>query len=412
MSVLYLTQNGITDHIGRSQVAPYVLGLARMGFRMHVLSAEKEGRDDLIEQYQREFDVQGVRWTRIRYRNWPPLVGQALTQWAMKRAAKRIVRQESIRLLHCRSFPPALIARRLKAQTGIPYIFDFRDFYADGGLGKARGLSRLVFRRLKSLEGPMVRDADKIVCLTSRARDVLVSWYLRDDPNAEARFQVIPCCADFAHFDPEKVSRTETESARVRAGLSASDRVMLYLGSLGPDYLLPQMMALFRQYRELVPGAKFLFVSNNGAELVEEERRRQGIGQGEVAFLAADRADLPALIRLADFSVVFIRADISKAGCSPTKLAELFACGIPVIANAGGGDLDEIISLERNGSVVVPDFSDESLHGAVDAVLRTRSEGTPDIRGNSEEFTLEEGVARYSEVYWELLGGTQERAPC
>ena len=40
MTVLYITQNGVADHIGQSQVAPYVLGLAREGHRIHLLSSE------------------------------------------------------------------------------------------------------------------------------------------------------------------------------------------------------------------------------------------------------------------------------------------------------------------------------------------------------------------------------------
>ena len=412
MSVLYLTQNGITDHIGRSQVAPYVLGLAKKGYQIHVLSAEKDGRDALIADYQRQFDAHGVRWTRIRYANWPPLFGQALTQWRMKRAARRIIRLERIRLLHCRSFPAALIGYALKRKKGVKYIFDFRDFYADGGLNKSRGIAWLIFRRLKQLEGPMIREADKIVCLTRRARRVLEEWYLHDSGGAVARFQVIPCCADFSHFNPEIVSAEHNAAARQRAGLNADDRVMLYLGSLGPDYLLTEMLALFRQYQALEPAAKLLFVSNNGEELVTQEVRRQRIPQDRVAFLSVDRSDLPAFIRLAAFSVVFIRADISKAGCSPTKLAELFACGVPVIANSGVGDLDQIIALNRNGSVVVGDFSDGALRAAVSAVLDQRSMGAPDIRGNSHEFSLEEGVARYAAVYAELLDEPARRNAC
>jgi glycosyltransferase involved in cell wall biosynthesis len=100
-------------------------------------------------------------------------------------------------------------------------------------------------------------------------------------------------------------------------------------------------------------------------------------------------------------SVIFIRADVSKAGCSPTKLAELFACGVPVIANSGVGDLDRIIDPQKNGSVLVKDFSDGSLGAAVEKLLALN--GSVDIRENSREFDLEEGIARYAEVYSELL---------
>lgn len=403
MSVLYITQNGVTDHIGRSQVAPYVLGLAREGFRIHVLSAEKPGQDALIRQYQQLFDDAAVRWTRVPYRNRPPLMGQAMTQALMKRAAQRIIRQEAIRVVHCRSFPPALIAHQLKPSTGIKYIFDFRDFYADGGLTKAKGLSRLAFRRLKQLEGPMIRQADKVVCLTHRATEVLTDWYLSDDPQAPARFQVIPCCADFEHFNLQRVTPTAQAVARAKAGLEPDAFVLLYLGSLGPDYLLPQMMALFRQLVGLRPNARFLFVSNNGKDLVEAECRAQGVAPECIRFVSADRTDIPAYLSLADLSVVFIRADVSKAGCSPTKLAELFACNVPVVANTGVGDMDQIIDLERNGSVIVHDFSDQTLRHAVLQVLEHRQRVRGGIREQSHEFSLDEGVNRYASVYRELL---------
>ncbi len=398
-----MTQNGVTDHIGRSQVAPYVLALAKKGFEIHVLSAEKSGRDGLIKEYQRQFDACGVRWSRVPYRNNPPLMGQAMTQLAMKRAAKRIIARERTSVLHCRSVPPALIAQELKRELGIRYILDFRDFYADGGLAKSRGLKRLVFKRLKEMERDLVRDADRIVCLTSRARAVLATWYLQDQQNAMSRFEVIPCCADFAHFDPARVSPRDQEDARRSAGLSPDDRVMLYLGSLGPDYLLPRMMAAFRQYDSQVSNAKFLFVSNNGKDLVTSEAEKQGVPIEKIAFVSVDRDLLPPYLCLAELSVLFIRADVSKAGCSPTKLAELFACGIPVIANAGVGDLDEILSLSRNGSIALTDLSDHALWQAIRDVRRKREAGDVEIRLNSVDLRLEEGVERYASVYSGLL---------
>jgi len=176
MSVLYITQNGICDHIGQSQVAPYVLGLAAQGHTIHVLSAEKPGLDALVARYQALFDGAGVRWTRVPYRNTPKVVGPFLTQWRLERAARRIVRSEGIRAVHCRSFPAALIGYRLKRRFGVKYLFDFRDFYADGGLTKGGALLRPLYRRMKRKEGPVIREAARVGTLYERARHILIEW--------------------------------------------------------------------------------------------------------------------------------------------------------------------------------------------------------------------------------------------
>jgi glycosyltransferase involved in cell wall biosynthesis len=401
-TILYITQDGVTDHIGRSQIAPYLTDLARQGFRIHVVSAEKAGRDALIAEYQATFDGLGVGWTRVRYRNTPPIIGQAITHFAMQRAALSITRRERVAVVHCRSLPGALIGRAIKRACGAKFIFDFRNFYADGGLVTSRGPRRRVYAWLKRLEGPLVCDADKVVCLTHSAKTLLSQGCLGEDLHAGRRFQVIPCCADFSHFDRARVSAAVVDSARARAA-TAGAPILLYLGSLGADYLLREMIALFVQLLAIRPGAEFLFLCNNGKEIVEAQCDACGVPRDRIHFLSADRSEIPAFLALADLSVVFIRPDASKAGCSPTKLAELFACGVPVIANAGVGDMDTIIAPARNASVLVRDFSDQSLRAALRDVLAMKDLGDVDIRTNSREFALEEGVARYAAVYNELL---------
>lgn len=399
--ILYITQNGVTDHIGRSQVAPYLLGLAQKGFSIHVLSAEKPGRDELIARYGRDFTAAGVQWTHAPYRMSPPYVGQAWTQLDMRRAAHRIVGSEAVRVVHCRSFPPALIGWELKRRFGVKFVFDFRDFYADGGIAKAQGLKKALSYGLKGIEGPLIRAAAKVVCLTEKAASVLAGWYLADDPEALGRFEVVPCCADFSHFDRSRVSEADLAKARAIAGVSSDDFVLLYLGSLGPDYLLDRMMALFAQLVQERATARFVFLSNNGEELVQTARAAHGVSRERISFASVDRDEVPAFLAMADASVIFIRADISKAGCSPTKLAELFACGVPVIANAGVGDLDRIIDPKTNGSVLVTDFSDDSLREAARKMLAI--DRTVPIRENSRQFDLSTGVAKYAAVYQQLL---------
>jgi len=399
--VLYITQNGVTDHIGRSQVAPYLIGLAQQGFSIHVLSAEKPGRHELITRYGRDFGAAGVEWTHVPYRMSPSYVGQAWTQLDMRAAARRIVRSEGVRVVHCRSFTPALIGWELQRRFGVKFIFDFRDFYADGGIAKARGFKKALSRGLKRVEGPLIRASAKVVCLTDKAASVLAEWYLADDPKAPAHFQVVPCCADFSHFDPRRVSEADLAKARAIAGVRPDDFVLLYLGSLGPDYLLDRMMALFVQFMKERSSARFVFLSNNGEELVQAVRAAHGVSRERISFITVDRDEVPAFLVIADASVIFIRADISKAGCSPTKLAELFACGVPVLANSGVGDLDRIIDPKKNGSVLVADLSDFSLREAAQKML-ARDRTVP-IRDNSRQFDLCAGVAKYAAVYRQLL---------
>ena len=129
----------------------------------------------------------------------------------------------------------------------------------------------------------MIRAAAKVVCLTEKAASVLAEWYLADDPKALGRFQVVPCCADFSLFDPSRVSEADLARARAIAGVSPDDFVLLYLGSLGPDYLLDRMMALFVQLVKERSTARFVFLSNNGEELVQSVCAAHGVSRERIS---------------------------------------------------------------------------------------------------------------------------------
>ncbi|MES2504241.1 MAG: glycosyltransferase [Myxococcota bacterium] len=393
--VLYITQNGIADHIGRSQIAPYLIGLARSGQKIHILSAEKALNRGLIESYETIFKQADIEWTRVAYRNSLRVVHPILTQLCLFWAAVRIVRRNAIAWVHCRSHPAALIGFLIKFLCRKPYVFDFRDFYVDCGREQFSGIRGLIYLGLARLEEPMLKQATCVVCLTERAKSILESKGVKN-------LFVIPCCADFEHFDIQRVSQTELIRARQNIDLSEDDFVMLYLGSLGFDYLLTEMLMLFKQLCMIKDDAKLLFVSNNGEQLVRAALPQYDIADSDVRFVMATREQIPAFMAMARLSVVFIRPTLSKAGCSPTKLAELFAANIPVIANAGVGDLDRIIDLDSNGSTLVANFSNHSLKTAILRVLELQSITPVNIRENMREFDLEEGIRRYLRVYRQM----------
>jgi glycosyltransferase involved in cell wall biosynthesis len=361
-----------------------------------VISAEKAGRSELKRDYADAFARRGIEWTFVKYRNRPALVSSFATLFHMFIAARRIAAREKFDLVHCRAYLPLEIAVRLKHEFDFGFLLDFRDFWADVGIEKKP--YKFVYRYLKRREPAYFAAADHVVTLTDAARDILMRWYPEGKSGDVHGYTTIPCCADFKHFDPSRVNASKVQRDRQDLNLGGGP-VLLYLGSIGHDYLLSEMFRLFKELVELRPSARFLFVSNNARDRVYEEARRQNVSPDLVRYVTVDRAEVPDYIALADLAVVFIRPSVSKAGCSPTKLAELFACNVPVIANAGVGDIDEIIAFERNGSVVVPNFEPATLRSAIERVLGQPERLRRNIRSNSLEFSLDEGVRRYDSIY-------------
>ena len=398
--VLYLTHNGITDHIGQSQIAPYCLGLAALGHEIQIVSAEKPGRDALKADYAKAFANAGIRWSFVTYHNRPPILSQLFDVIRMRRLALRIAEKLRPEIVHCRSYLPIPLGVAVKRRVGAKLLIDFRHFWVEAGL--ADSPFKFIYRAVKKREPKYFAAADHVDILTARAAGILNGWY----PSAQGidRFTVIPCCADFDHFDLGNVPSEDSKALRQRLGIGEKDFVLLYLGSIGPDYLLADMMRLFAELLNLRPDAKFLFVSNNGEQLVESQRCKLGIPSDAVRFITAARDEIPTYLSITDLSVLFYRPDLSRAGCSPTKLAELLAANVPVIANSNVGDLDTILGIDRNCSTVVSDFRPETLRRALLQVLSVKPSERSKIREKSREFSLEEGVRRYDRIYRKLAG--------
>jgi glycosyltransferase involved in cell wall biosynthesis len=415
---VYITQDGITDHIGQAQIAPYLIGLAGRGHSIHIVSAEKPGRDEAIARYGAMFQSVGIRWTRVRYANRPPLISSFFMMRRLWRAGLDVATRERPDIVHCRSYLPLALGARLKKRLGLRYLADFRDFWADVGIETKR--FKFVYRYYLSREPELLGNADHVVTLTERAAQLLIERHPHVVGGRRENYTVIPCCADFAMFDTRGIPAAAVQARREQLAIPPGVPVLLYLGSLGPDYLLPRMMELFGELRKLRPGALFLILANNGREWAEEAAARQGIPADAIRFTSAAREDIAEYMALSTLSVVFIRPTLSKCGCSPTKLGELLAGNVPVIANAGVGDIDRLLSPEKNGSVIVSDFAPATLRAAIEQVLALPEAARLRIRDTSGEFDLEEGVRRYDGIYRGLapdaygVGATDEarRAVC
>lgn len=111
---------------------------------------------------------------------------------------------------------------------------------------------------------------------------------------------------------------------------------------------------------------------------------------------------MPLLLSLSRLAIFFIRSSFSKIASSPTKMGEVLAMGIPVICNAGVGDVKEIIQRSKTG-VCLSGFTEEELKQAAVESLEMLNMPQEEIRKAAEDFfSLETGTENYIRIYSHL----------
>lgn len=399
--VLYITFDGLTDPLGRSQVLPYLNGLAARGHRITILSCEKPARLEAGRAAVQEIvDRAGIAWRHVPYRNRPAVLAHAWTVARLAWQSGRLNRTcGGFDIVHCRSYPPGIVGLWMKRRFGARFLFDMRGFWPEekvegGSWPQSRLIYRFVYRALKRIEDRLFRGADHIVSLTHLGRRIMLQWpRLR---GADTRITVIPCCVDFDHFPlPSPEKRAE---ARAALGIGADAEVMVYLGSLGAWYMPGEMLDLFRTYAGARPKAVFLVVTPDPAEQVVAAAAGRQIDSGRLVIRAASREQVPLFLAAADLGIFFIQPVPSKAASSPTKMGEMLALGLPTIANAGVGDVAEI--LESTGAGVAIETFDEAAYEQAIAAAEGIAIDAAEIRRRALPwFDVELGIDNYDRIY-------------
>jgi glycosyltransferase involved in cell wall biosynthesis len=353
---LYLCYTGLREPLAQTQVLPYLRELVHVGVGVHLLTFEPGGHRAWGARERKEWrarlGAQGIQWNSLEYHKWPSLPATFYDIAVGALTAVRLVRREGIDVTHARGYVPAAMGALAKWLAGGKLIFDIRGFmaeeYVDAGVWPEGGL---LYRLTKMAEKRLLRASDGFVVLTEKARKILFPG------DGERRpVEVIPCCVDaerFRAFDEES-----RDDLRRRLNLEGR-RVIIYVGALGGWYLTDEMAELMAVARYRDASTFSMVLTQSPPEMVI--RRFGALGMSESDYLVRKVApeDAPRYLKTADFAVSLIKPCYSKMSSSPTKIAEYLASGLPVISNAGIGDLDDLIA-EDNVGVILDGFNRES----------------------------------------------------
>ena len=406
--MLYLCYFGLREPLVQTQVLPYLRQLSSDGLRVSLLTFEPQLKTEWtpveLEQSRARLAAEGIYWYQRPYHKKPSLPATLYDIAIGANLARRLVRGDEVEVLHARGHVPALMAALVKClEKSVRMVFDIRGFmpeeYTDAGVWPAGGY---LYRGVKRVERFLFASSDAFVVLTKRAQAILFPGC--NDRDSRGRpIEVIPCCVDFQRFAlAEKFSR---ESLRAELKI-AGRRVIVYLGSFGGWYLTDEMTQLLAVAHKQDPATFSMILTQSPNQGITDRMRALGISDEDFSVTRVTPEEVPRYLRSADIAISFIKPCYSKQSSSPTKIAEYLASGLPIVCNAGVGDLDELI-LEKRAGALLREFTPEAYLKALAEidVLRTDERLAERLRDVARrEFDLIDiGRTRYRRLYKRLL---------
>jgi glycosyltransferase involved in cell wall biosynthesis len=208
-------------------------------------------------------------------------------------------------------------------------------------------------------------------------------------------------------------SRFSGERAKVReevrTKLGVADRtVFTHVGALGGLYLAEEIADLLGLARKRNESVFAMFLTQSDPELIVPLLKERGFTGSDMFVAKVAPAEIENYLYASDVGISFVKASYATQSRSPTKIPEYLACGLPVIANRGVGDVDNQLIGDRTG-IIVNDLSERGYAKALDEVEKLIAEGEALADrcklSAKTRFDLESvGGRKYSDLYRAIIG--------
>tara|TARA_B110000008_G_scaffold272958_1_gene306460 strand:+ start:2437 stop:3630 length:1194 start_codon:yes stop_codon:yes gene_type:complete len=343
VKALYFSYDGLLDPLGQSQIIPYVSAICSAGHSLTIVSYEKvERTKEQIKLMETKLQKIGVHWVRLEFRS-----GKL---WAIKRfisgalLIRKLCRDLQPDFLHLRGFLPAVIFQL--SFSKVPFLYDFRGFalgeWVD--IGKINP-SSLIYRVLKRLDQKAVKNASGLVVLEECAKDLLKETY--DVPNVPLK--VIRTCTDIKRYT--KWKNVHNKKSRYLR--------FVFLGGARFPYRPDLALMLTEKLIEHGVDCNIDFINKGDHGILEKANDLTNISKEKVKILSCEHYEIPDILATYDCGIVMVESSYWRRVCSPTKMGEYLAVGLPVISLEGIDAIDEL----AKRTVCVATVSSKELQG-------------------------------------------------
>ena len=323
--ILFVTWDGPQVSYLEGLFVPIFKGLMARGYQIAVLQF---GWGETNGQLAKDACLTaGIQYRRVEVERRLGGAGAFLTALRGGGEIDRAVLEWDIELLFPRSLLAAFALLRSRSSKRLPILFDADGLPADervefGGLS-CHGPT---YRLLRKIEARTLAIADHVLVRTKVGAEVLAGRSTR--LLSPGHFTVVHNPRPLPPPLPSRGWRTlDPDSPR-----------LVYVGSLGPQYLPREMLELSRAIRRRLPGLTLdLFTGDREAAMEAIE----AAGLADAAWVRVDSLPPAAVAtRLTDYDAgLALRASsLSMRAVAPIKLGDYLMAGLPIIGSAAAGD--------------------------------------------------------------------------
>ncbi|MEK6406923.1 MAG: glycosyltransferase [Acidobacteriota bacterium] len=397
LRVLYVVYWGAAEPLGQSLVLPAVKRLARLGADLTLVTFEKSAdfaNKDEMGRIAASLHEHGVRWTPLKYHKRPkaPATSFDIIRGVAHGVASRL--RERPDVVHARTFIGGLMGLALAPLLRTRLVYHNEGFYpdeqVDGGVWTAHSTAHRV---ATSLERRLYGRADGIITMSHRAKRLIEQ--MSAVRRKETPVIVVPSCVDLNHFKPSEL--------KPPAGLKTLRCV--YVGSVGGRYRLDKA-AKFVSIAQRELGLTHLRVlTRQEPGLVASMLGAGGLSDDSWSTDSVHYSAMPRELEEQDAGLFFLEQGLSEHGCSPTKIGEYWAMGLPVVTTPNVSDTDDIIRRERVGVIVRENSDDAYRQAALElrSLLEDPGLATRCRRAAETYYALDPACERQSHLYRELV---------
>ena len=393
-NILFVTWDGPQVSYLESLFLPIFKELAKLGHAFHVLQFTW-GAAEQRAATKTACEASGCTYRSVPVLRRPVAAGSLVTAVLASRQVRQAIVEGGIDIVLARSTLPAFTSRlALRHLPAVRLLFDAdglpHDERVDFGGWKPDGIA---YRMLRDLEASAVRRADAVLTRSRKAVEILLA---RAGAGTSAgKFYVVGNGRDAEVFHP--AAGPARAQVRRELGISDTAAVLVYAGSMGDQYCVPEMLEFFQLVRHRRADVQLLLLTGSP----QEAARRVGdaVDQSGVHILRAAGGDVPRYLGAGDLGLALRRPSFSMQAVAPVKLGEYLLCGLPVLATRAIGDSDEQVSQQAGRSLAT--MSSTELEAAadwfVDEVLQDRAGfGARSRQAGLRHFSLASTVDAYA----------------